>query len=353
MIEDNEQEDLFGNKVARFGDTSAGTPKVDREKFADALAAQMTSMTLDQVVSIITNPYDELIEYMALIQGKRACQKTSLLFNPHRLDCGSNTDKRYGSIYKAIQDPDFHRGLARATIFRAAEMNSPRVGEVLYMTIQIGVNGTVYINEFPPHLARDMAFKYSLNRESKILDPCAGWGGRMIGFSVVAGSYTCYEPSTLTAQGLKRLSDFISSANPHFTTNINCQPYEDSDETPNHYDFAMTSPPYYDTEHYSDEETNSLNRYKTFDLWCEGFYLPLVDKTIRQLKPGSPFIINIGDRKYPLTKVLQEHCDKQKYTMRRVKGGIMNNAGFGREADLGEKFYEITREGDNWAEGLF
>lgn len=348
LVDVEEDTDLFGAPVKM-------PPAIEREVFADALRAQWVGMSLQEVVSIITNPYDELIEYAALIRGRRACQKTSLLFNPHRLDCASSTDKRYGSIYKAMQSLDFHSGMARATIFRAGEMlkasgNASRAGEILYMTMQIGVNGTQYVNEFPPHLARDTARRYGLGREHKILDPCAGWGGRMLGFSIVAGSYTCYEPSTLTAQGLKKLSEFIASVNHSFDTDINCLPYEDSDEIENHYDFAMTSPPYYDTERYSDEETQSCVRYQTFDAWCEGFYLPLVDKTMRQLKPGRPFIINIGDRKYPLTKVLQDHCDSVGYTMRRVTGGIMNNAGFGREADGGEKFYEITT---NSGERLF
>ena len=31
-------------------------------------------------------------------------------------------------------------------------------------------------------------------------------------------------------------------------------------------------------EIYSDEETNSCNRYKDFDSWCSGFYIPMVEK---------------------------------------------------------------------------
>lgn len=227
-------------------------------------------------------------------------------------------------------------------MFRASEMGAPRVGEVFYSTVQIGVNGTKYVNEFPPHVARDICRKYGLGRHSRVLDPCGGWGGRMIGVSVVADNYRCYEPATLTAQGLKKLSEFIRSVNPDFTTDIRCEPYEDSVEQVGFYDFALTSPPYYDTERYSDEETNSCNRYTTFDAWCEGFYLPMVDKTMRQLKIGRPFVINVGDRAYPLSEVLETYCAERGFTMRRVKGGIMNNSGFGRDADGGEKFYELT-----------
>jgi hypothetical protein len=158
----------------------------------------------------------------------------------------------------------------------------------------------------------------------------------MLGVSVVSNHYTCYEPAALTTQGLQRLSVFIRSVRPDFNADAICEPYEDSDEISDHYDFALTSPPYFDTEHYSDEETNSCNRYGTFADWCEGFYLPLVDMTLRQLKPGRPFVINVGDRKYPLSQVLQKHCDERGYVMRRIRGGIMNNPGFGREADGGE-----------------
>ena len=70
------------------------------------------------------------------------------------------------------------------------------------------------------------------------------------------------------------------------------------------FDFAITSPPYYDTEHYSEENTNSLNRYKDFDEWCKCFYIPLIRKTMFGLKDGSVFILNIGSRKYPLNQVL-------------------------------------------------
>lgn len=335
--------DLFGNDTLQPSELPI---KIDREHLANALAAQITSMSLEQVVSIITNRYDELIQYMELTRGKKACQKTSLLFNPHRLDCPTTTDKHYGSIFKALQSPDFHSGLARATIFRTGEMSTRRVGEVFYMTIQIGVNGTCYVNEFPPHLARDLYKSHLVNkdgRHSKVLDPCGGWGGRMIGCSVVCDNYTAYEPATRTAEGLTALAEFIRSINPSFNADVNCQPYEDSDEKPGYYDFALTSPPYYDTEQYSDEETNSCNRYPTFQEWAEKFFTPMIDKTIRQLKPGQPFIFNVGDRKYPLSKTLIEHCAKMDYTLRRVDNRLVNNPGFGREADAGEKFYEIRK----------
>ena len=92
-----------------FGNPVSAMPKINRGRLANALTTQIVGMSLDEVVSIMTNRYDELIEYMALISGRRACQKTSLLFNRHRLDCATATDNRYGSIYKALQDPNSSR----------------------------------------------------------------------------------------------------------------------------------------------------------------------------------------------------------------------------------------------------
>ena len=106
------------------------------------------------------------------------------------------------------------------------------------------------------------------------------------------------------------------------------------------FDFALTSPPYYDTEIYTDEETNSLNRYKTFDDWCNGFYFPLVEKTMTVLRDDAVFILNIGDRRYPLSKLLQDTFGKR-YRVKQVPGRISGQPGLRPEG--GEKFYEVSK----------
>lgn len=348
MVEVVEQEDLFGN-VYRSG------VNLDRDILAANLQAALSKMTLEEVVRIVTNEYNELIDYARLAQGKRgASRKLSLLFNPHRLDTRTQTSKM--SLFQAIREhPTFHSGLARATILRVNEKIQP--AELFWLTIQLGINGVDYVNEFPPHAARDICIRYGLGRESRVLDPCAGWGGRMAGCSVVVDHYTCCEPSTRTAEGLKNLALFLNGARGgEFTARVFCQPYEDSDEEPDSYDLALTSPPYYDSEIYSDEETNSLNRYGTFEEWCEGFYLPLIDKTLRQLKSGAPFVFNIGDRRWPLTERMKQHAEQQGYRWRLVRGDIVNSSGFGRDEkqnplsvnnkapnNAGEKFFELTK----------
>jgi hypothetical protein len=204
-----------------------------------------------------------------------------------------------------------------------------------------GMGGNPIISEFPPAKVRDYLDEYGIGKNNKVLDPCAGWGGRMLGVSVKCNSYTCFEPSTKTYDGLNKLYAFIQAFNPEFKANINCLPFEESKLKNNSYDFAITSPPYFDTENYSDEKTNSPNRYKTFDKWLDGFYLPLIDKTMKALKPNCYFLLNIGSRKYPLSESLKTNFDKI-YQIKQIKGKLNNAKGHGKTGE-GETFYAIKK----------
>lgn len=323
------QQDLFGGEVV---EKSA----ISRSDLRDSLISMLRRMSLEEFSRLITNEFTETLEYGDLCQGDHACQKTSLLYNPHRLDTKSKSSR--SSIYAALQTDSFCDGLARALIFKKGKVN-----ELLYQALQLGVNGTQYINEFPPHVARGMAIKYGVDRNSKVLDPCAGWGGRMIGVSTVCDSYTAFDPSSQTYSGLLNLrDDFLGRVSPTFTADIRNSCFEDSDLTPNTYDFAITSPPYYDTEEYSNESTNSLNRYATFELWCEGFFFPMIEKVLIALKPEKTFVLNIGSRVYPLSTVLRERFGEV-CTIECLGNKLSGSAGLGRDGE-GESFYAIREK---------
>ena len=328
VIPENVQTDLFGNIV--YEDKKL----IDRELLAKQLYNIFKDISLNEFVRLLTNEFNEIIEYAKLSNGQKTCQKTSLLFNPHRLNIIAGISEK--SIFEAMKDARWMRGLARVVL-----LNSEKVNELLYQSIQLGINGVQYANEFPPHVARDIYLKYNMNKDSKILDPCAGWGGRMIGASIVSDHYTCFEPSTETYKGLMNLFLFIQKLSPSFSAFINCKPFEDSELVNNTYDIAITSPPYYDTEQYSEEETNSLNRYNTYQKWCEYFYLPLVQKTMDALKSGSVFVMNIGSRKYDLNEVLKSNFE-QKYQISKLKDYLSNTSGLNKKGE-GETFYTIRK----------
>lgn len=317
-----------------FGDVHVEAPNVDRDNLANILFVILQDVPIRNFVGYITNQYEEVFEYINLCKGKNTCQKTSLLFNPHRLDTRAKDSNK--SLFTALSDMSFISGLARATLFKEG-----RVKELLYQVLQLGINGVQYVNEFPPHVARDIAYKCGINSSSKVLDPCGGWGGRMIGISVVANHYITYEPSSKSYLGLCELAEFIKLLKPEFCPQVNQLCFEDTDLPSNEFDMAITSPPYYDTELYSDESTNSLNRYKTFDDWVAGFYIPMITKTLSALKPGCTFAIAIGSRKYPLNTILMDvfsgECDIEKQY-----GYLSGVAGLDKKGE-GETIYFIRK----------
>jgi len=319
-----------------FGESKHIKKVISRECLSDNLYQLLNNLDLMNFIKCFTNEFKELIEYIKLQQGENTCQNLSLLFNPHRLSTKSKKSKK--SVFEAIKDKNFVSGLSRAILF---DNRYDKNKDYLFNSFRLGINGVQYINEFQPYIARNIYKKYHLDANSKILDPCAGWGGRMIGASVVSNYYECFEPSTKTFEGLNRLSNFIQLINSDFKTVINKIPFEDSNLVDNSFDFALTSPPYYDTEIYSDEVTNSLNRYNTFDKWTDCFYLPLINKTMVALKTRKTFVINIGSRNYPLSRILISNF-KDKYEIKKLGNFLSGNGGLSKQGE-GEMFYSIVK----------
>jgi DNA polymerase I-like protein with 3'-5' exonuclease and polymerase domains len=335
-IELKEGENLFGDAVAE-------APDIDRDTLARALYAQLRDVTLEDFVAMFTNGFEAVVDYANLCAGEKTGQRISLNFNPHRLDTGT---KRFPiSLFRALHDEAFVRGLARVVLLNKKKGATK---DLLYASVGMGVQGTSYVQEFPPHVARDLAIAYGMSKRCNILDPCAGWGGRMLGFSAVCDAYTCCEPSARTAAGLRRILRFIQSFRADFHARINEAPFEDVELEAASFDFAMTSPPYYDTEHYApSEKINSMNRYASFNEWCHGFYAPLIHRTMRALKPGACFVLNIGSRIYPLNDKLIE-ISAGKYEVSKEKDRLSASNGLGKTGE-GETFYEVKNPG-NWTE---
>ena len=60
---------------------------------------------------------------------------------------------------------------------------------------------------------------------------------------------------------------------------------------------CFTSPPYYDWEKYSDEDTQSYVKYPTREEWLNGFLFNTIDKCHYGLKPGGILALNVANTK--------------------------------------------------------
>lgn len=302
-------------------------------------------LTLEKLVNFITNEFSETLEYHQLCFGLNSCQKTSLLFNPHRLDTKAGKSKL--SCFEALKDYNFLNGLSRMILHERKQKGDnykSRYGELLYQILAFNINGVQYVNEIHPSISRKLALKYCNGLNSKVLDPCAGWGGRMLGFSTVVSQYYGYEPYTNTYNGLNELGEWIKKRNQYFDFKIDNLQFEDAIVKKNEFDFAFTSPPYYDTEKYGNEKTNSYNRYKSFNDWCDLFYLPMIQKTMDSLKKDCSFVLNIGSRVYPLNEVLKSNFSN-KYLIENEKDMLQGKkkSGLKNNVNEGETFYRIVK----------
>lgn len=160
-----------------------------------------------------------------------------------------------------------------------------------------GFGGSCKVSNYSPLIARDIINFYGFNN-MKIIDPCAGFSSRLIGASASRNNcvYTGIEPSTKTLLGLYDTQRFLLEANPSFLSTIMSGCAEDVLKTicNDVYDMCFTCPPYFDNEFYSDESNQSINKYKTYDLWLDGFIKVMLYEVFRVLKHGSKAIFQVG-----------------------------------------------------------
>ena len=309
---------LFGEKIVE----SVALPK---ELIEEALAGCFVGITTDQLVAMLYSPFQAIVDFASLCRGDKTGQKISLLFNPHRLETKTITSE---SVMCALQRKDFCKGLARAVSWR--EGANPR--DLLYHVLQIGINGIQYVNEFPPALARDIYTSYNASR---ILDPCAGWGGRMIGAAAVGAYYHAFEPSTQTYGGLLKLGKWLEQFNTGFSYKIENKPFEEA-RLEHCYDIALTSPPYFDTEKYADESTQASIRYSSYCDFEDNFLMPMIDRASNVSANG--IVLNVGSRRYPMENTVFKfgHRVRQFNKFRLQRDG-----GLRAKKNSGESFWWI------------
>jgi hypothetical protein len=146
--------------------------------------------------------------------------------------------------------------------------STPYVSEIVR---QLGFTaGTSKVTIYRPLLTKRIV--ESLNCKN-ILDVCIGWGGRMLGSSCIDDvTYTGIEPFSKTFQGLENIKKELNLENVIL--------YNDTAENvlpilKKEYDLALTSPPYYNLEVYTEEENQSHN-YGSYEDWVENFLKPVV-----------------------------------------------------------------------------
>ncbi len=184
--------------------------------------------------------------------------------------------------------------LEKALRFNRAQHSTPYASEII-RSLSFA-NGLGKVTMYRPLMAKKvvayLAEKDKL-KDVRVLDVCAGWGGRMIGaksaespsFAGVSPSlkvhYTGIDPCVKTYDALRAIRDELGLTN---VTLIN-KPAEvalQQEQELGTYDIALTSPPYYNLELYSDEPTQSVaTKDAGYQAWLDTFLKPVIAGVIR------------------------------------------------------------------------
>lgn len=153
---------------------------------------------------------------------------------------------------------------------------------------------------FKSTTAKYLYKKYSAK---SVLDPTAGWGGRMLGAWALGINYTGIDTNINMKSAydrmMKYLASYVEFDNPIIEEKQSgklemiWQSALDVDFSELEYDFVLTSPPYVNLEIY--EHMTVWDSDKAF---YTGFFIPLWQKCVDNIQTGGHVCFNISPKMY-------------------------------------------------------
>ena len=146
-------------------------------------------------------------------------------------------------------------------------------------------------------------YLYKKYNARSVLDPTAGWGGRMLGAWALGIDYTGIDTNTNMKPAYDKMTEYLSSYNqfnnPLFeqenNTNLKMlwSSALDVDFSKIDYDFVLTSPPYVNLEIYE-----HMDKWTSDEAFYKEFFIPLWQKSVDNIKKGGHVCFNISPKMY-------------------------------------------------------
>ena len=256
--------------------------------------------------------YAKLQYIKAKYYGCKYDGKNSYIFTPNQYFCKSRSGKSYYDVMQSTIE-GWKAGIAG---FRKMTCDG-NLNRTIGNQYRVASASAV---DFPPMKARDIFLNYY--KGGRVLDPCHGWGGRLVGAMLAdVDEYVGVDPSPDAHAGVSKIYEAFKEYQGTKVTIIQ-KPFEDCEWKDGEFDFALTCPPYFDTEKYSGEDT-STKRYPKFEQWCKSFYEPLIANTMNALKDDGVFALIVGSQLYPLSDKAKDICASHGYKIERCEDKIL------------------------------
>ena len=187
--------------------------------------------------------------------------------------------------------------------------SSTYVTEILRTLPCVGGNG-FSVTAYKPTLTKAICDYY---KATNVLDTCVGWGGRMIGAVASGAKYTGIEPATETFAALKHICGDLKINNSVTLHNGAAETILPTLE--GKFDLVITSPPYFNLEIYTDEESQSYKQTQTWEEWVDNYLTPWVYGALNLLDSNGVSCWSVknfkSNKEYDLKdKVVELHKNK-------------------------------------------
>ena len=231
------------------------------------------------------------------------CLRLAWNYFPHwvEVQCGSSKMPPMGYF----NDDTMLKGIIRKTWIWQLNYGRNRFTENRFRQCLKLYQGSQGVSNFRPTAAKVIYEKFG---GETIWDMSCGWGGRLLGFLASSNTkhYIGTEPSSKTYDGLMEMKkDFSYLGKQVDIYKLGSEVYVPEKES---LDLCFTSPPYFDTEKYSDEDTQSYKKFPSEDKWVNGFLRKTIDNCYYGLKKNGYMLMNIANT--PRYKFIEEETQK-------------------------------------------
>ena len=157
-------------------------------------------------------------------------------------------------------------------------------------------------------------YLYKHFKATKVLDPTAGWGGRMLGAWAMDISYTGIDANKNLESAYNGMMGELNSDK----LKMLWDSWESIDFSTLDYDFVLTSPPYYNLEIYEGMPLFESKKY-----FYASWLIPLINKCLKHIKTGGRVCFNMSPTMYDELKSFGfRECDESIDLLQQKRLGV-------------------------------
>ena len=165
------------------------------------------------------------------------------------------------------------------------------------------------VSNFKPVIAKFLYKQYAPN--GCVLDYSCGFGSRMLAAMSLNMEYIGCEPNLKTYENLQKFGKFLQD-NTKGSFQIFPTGSEETKFTRDYFDFAFSSPPFFDHEIYSQDSGQSIIKFPIYNDWLVGYWRKTIENCRNSLISGGYFGVCISLNHEDLIKRTRLFCQELK-----------------------------------------